>query len=92
MLPLVVIDFEATALTLESYPIEVGIARIEDEDCCPIVSWSSLIAPAPMRGSVPAALKAGACAGEISCTRLLLKDDMWHFSEYAMSWIGEAHP
>lgn len=46
MFPLVVIDFEATALTLESYPIEVGIARIENEDC-PIVSWSSLIAPAP---------------------------------------------
>lgn len=46
MYPLVVIDFEATALTLESYPIEVGIARVEDEDC-PIVSWSVLIAPAP---------------------------------------------
>lgn len=46
MFPLVVIDFEATALTLKSYPIEVGIARIEDEEL-PIVSWSALIAPAP---------------------------------------------
>lgn len=46
MLPLVVIDFEGSALTLESYPIEVGIARVEDE-ACPVVFWSSLIAPAP---------------------------------------------
>lgn len=46
MFPLLVIDFEATALTLESYPIEVGLARVEGEGC-PIISWSSLIEPAP---------------------------------------------
>lgn len=44
--PLAVIDFEASALTLESFPIEVGIAQVADVDC-PVVSWSSLIAPAP---------------------------------------------
>lgn len=46
MFPLVVIDFEASALTLDSYPIEVGIARAEDRTLH-ITSWSALIAPAP---------------------------------------------
>lgn len=44
--PLAVIGFEASAQTLESFPIEVGIAQVADVDC-PVVSWSSLIAPAP---------------------------------------------
>lgn len=44
--PIVVIDFEASALTLESFPIEVGVAQVEDVDC-PVVSWSAIIAPAP---------------------------------------------
>lgn len=44
--PLAVIGFEISALTLESFPIEVGIAQVADVDC-PVVSWSSLIAPAP---------------------------------------------
>lgn len=44
--PLVVIDFEATALTPSSYPIEVGVARMLHFDT-PIDSWSSLLAPDP---------------------------------------------
>lgn len=47
--PLVVLDFEATALTLYSYPIEVGIARA-DAPTAPISGWSSLIAPDPAWG------------------------------------------
>jgi len=44
--PLVVVDFEATALTLESYPIEVGVARaVNSAD--PVSSWSALIVPDP---------------------------------------------
>jgi len=42
--PLVVIDFEATALTLESYPIEVGLATSEAPEAR-IEVWSTLIAP-----------------------------------------------
>jgi hypothetical protein len=44
--PLIVIDFEATALTLESYPIEVGIA-VSSGPRAKIEVWSSLIAPHP---------------------------------------------
>lgn len=44
--PYIVIDFEATALTLTSYPIEVGIAKAADPTS-EIEVWSSLIAPAP---------------------------------------------
>lgn len=44
--PLVVIDFEASALTLDSYPIEVGIAIMSVPDG-QIESWSSLIRPDP---------------------------------------------
>lgn len=42
--PLIVIDFEATALTLESYPIEVGVA-VAAGPFTPITTWSTLIAP-----------------------------------------------
>lgn len=42
--PLVVIDFEASALTLDSYPIEVGIAVMSAPDEA-IENWSSLIKP-----------------------------------------------
>jgi hypothetical protein len=45
-LPLAIIDFEASALTLKSYPIEVGVA-IATSFSTPIVNWSSLIVPAP---------------------------------------------
>ena len=44
--PLVVIDFEATALTLQSYPIEVGVA-IARNNTEPMETWSSLIQPDP---------------------------------------------
>jgi len=44
--PLVVIDFEATALSLTSYPIEVGVAKMADADAG-IDTWSTLIQPAP---------------------------------------------
>lgn len=44
--PLVVMDFEASALTLDSYPIEVGVA-IATTPSSSIETWSSLIAPAP---------------------------------------------
>jgi len=42
--PIVVLDFEATALALTSYPIEVGVA-ILDEPGAQIRTWSSLIKP-----------------------------------------------
>ena len=42
--PLVTIDFEASALTLQSYPIEVGIA-IAHTPTGAIEVWSSLINP-----------------------------------------------
>ena len=42
--PLVVIDFEATALSLQSYPIEVGVARAVDARS-PFDTWSTLIIP-----------------------------------------------
>jgi hypothetical protein len=45
-LPLIVIDFEATALTLQSYPIEVGVARL-DRTGGELACWSTLIAPDP---------------------------------------------
>ena len=41
-----VIDFEATALTLESYPIEVGVARAMTPEG-PVSTWSALISPDP---------------------------------------------
>ena len=44
--PLVTIDFEASALTLQSYPIEVGIA-IARNSTSEIEVWSSLILPDP---------------------------------------------
>lgn len=44
--PLVVLDFEATALALTSYPIEVGVAILK-EPGAEIRSWSSLIKPDP---------------------------------------------
>lgn len=44
--PLVVIDFEATALTFGSYPIEVGVARAMNARH-PFESWSTLIVPDP---------------------------------------------
>ncbi|MFC3175030.1 hypothetical protein ACFOD9_12290 [Novosphingobium bradum] len=44
--PLAVIDFEATALSLESWPIEVGIAVAPSPDG-PVEIWSSLILPDP---------------------------------------------
>jgi hypothetical protein len=44
--PLIVIDFEATALTNQSYPIEVGIA-IAERSRGPMQTWSLLIKPAP---------------------------------------------
>ena len=44
--PLVVMDFEASALTLDSYPIEVGVA-IATTPSSSIETWSSLIASAP---------------------------------------------
>lgn len=44
--PLAVIDFEASALTRESFPIEVGIA-IAVNPSASIMTWSSLVAPAP---------------------------------------------
>ena len=42
--PLITIDFEASALTLQSYPIEVGIA-IARNSTSEIEVWSSLIEP-----------------------------------------------
>lgn len=42
--PLVVIDFEASALDQDSYPVEVGLARWCGSDT-PILGWSVLIAP-----------------------------------------------
>ncbi|OJW66434.1 MAG: hypothetical protein BGO57_04135 [Sphingomonadales bacterium 63-6] len=44
--PLVVLDFEATALALTSYPIEVGVAVLKKPGA-KIRSWSSLIKPDP---------------------------------------------
>lgn len=44
--PLAVIDFEASALSLESYPIEVGIA-VAASPAGPIETWLALIAPDP---------------------------------------------
>lgn len=44
--PLVVIDFEATALSTDSYPIEVGIAMAASSDAS-IETWSTLIKPDP---------------------------------------------
>lgn len=43
--PLVVIDFEASSLDLDSYPIEVGIACWPAPDE-PVFGWSALIRPA----------------------------------------------
>lgn len=43
--PLLVVDFEASALDRESYPIEIGLARW-DGPVAPIRIWSSLIRPA----------------------------------------------
>lgn len=42
--PLVMLDFEASALHEDSYPIEAGIARWNGPQA-PIITWSSLIAP-----------------------------------------------
>ena len=42
--PLVTIDFEASALTLQSFPIEVGIA-IARGSSSEMEIWSSLIRP-----------------------------------------------
>lgn len=42
--PLAVIDFEASSLSLESYPIEVGVAIALDAQG-PIDVWSTLICP-----------------------------------------------
>lgn len=42
--PLAVIDFEASALTLDSYPIEVGIAIVA-APASAVDSWSALIKP-----------------------------------------------
>lgn len=44
--PLVVLDFEASALALDSFPIEVGIA-MQAQLGDAIVSWSALIKPDP---------------------------------------------
>lgn len=44
--PLVVLDFEASALSLDSFPIEVGIA-IMAEPGAQLASWSALIKPDP---------------------------------------------
>ncbi len=44
--PLAVIDFEATALSLTSYPIEVGIAIATSPQGL-VETWSSLVAPDP---------------------------------------------
>ena len=44
--PLAVIDFEASALSIESYPIEVGIAIMANATA-DIEIWSTLIKPAP---------------------------------------------
>ncbi len=44
--PIAVIDFEATALTHSSYPLEVGVALMQ-HPCAPIETWASLIAPDP---------------------------------------------
>lgn len=45
-LPLACIDFEATSLSLDSFPIEVGIA-IATAPGQPVLVWSTLIRPAP---------------------------------------------
>jgi hypothetical protein len=42
--PLVIIDFEATALSFQSYPIEVGVARTHTP-AGSISTWSTLISP-----------------------------------------------
>ena len=42
--PLIVIDFEASALGMRSYPIEVGLARWQSIDA-PLEVWSTLIRP-----------------------------------------------
>ena len=42
--PLIVIDFEASSLNSESYPIEVGVA-VARSAAGPIEAWSSLIQP-----------------------------------------------
>ena len=44
--PIVVVDFEATALTLDSYPIEVGLAW-SALPTGPVETWSTLITPDP---------------------------------------------
>ena len=44
--PLVSLDFESSALDQESYPVEVGVAMWAGP-AAPIVTWSSLIRPAP---------------------------------------------
>lgn len=44
--PIVTLDFEASSLSDRSYPIEVGIARWSAPDA-PIMTWASLIRPAP---------------------------------------------
>lgn len=44
--PFAVIDFEASALDEQSYPIEVGVA-LWDGPIAPVRTWSSLIEPAP---------------------------------------------
>lgn len=44
--PLASIDFEASALDDDSYPIEIGVA-IWRGPMAPIVTWSSLIEPTP---------------------------------------------
>lgn len=43
--PLAVIDFEASSLDEDSYPIEVGLALWPAPDA-PILGWSALIHPA----------------------------------------------
>src|SRR5690606_14325460 len=42
--PLIILDFEASSLNMESYPIEVGLAVATNLNA-PIGSWSSLIRP-----------------------------------------------
>lgn len=42
--PLAVIDFEASSLSMESYPIEAGLALAKGSDA-PIEVWSTLIRP-----------------------------------------------
>lgn len=44
--PLIVIDFEASALATDAYPIEVGIAIADTPTSDPVV-WSTLVSPAP---------------------------------------------